>query len=634
MTKRISRIIAIVLSFLAMIYLFACNDKTTESEKNSGFVETESDFIKDGKSEYKIVYQEGDSTGIIDLAVNELTTFVSQATGVDLQIIKSTVADKWTTDSKIISVGDTDAALTSGLYGTVDIGELSETGFTIKNIGESVFLMGGGTYGTLNAVYRFLHEEFNFECYATDEIVIDTSVRDKKIIDFNDLKVIPDIVWKLSAAGEIRNDVMYARRLGYNLESDFIVSFGGRYCHNFLTAVNPNAEIETESGEQRKLSELHPDWFSVDGANVCMTRDIEGLSDYVVSEMKKAFLEYPDAIALSFTQMDNSQLCNCEECVKYGHKYGTKSASYILFMNKCSDKISGWLKENFPNKTKYLYLFAYQDSETAPATLGADGKYSPNAPELKLRENIMVQIAPIYASGYYSYDHKLNQEVYDANIQAWQSISDNIMFWTYSYYYMDNDTSGSNVPWPYFDFYGVADMYAYMASHSAISVFDEDLSANNIGFDWQRLKIYLRSKLSVDVNADLRYYTDMFFQNYFKQAGNTMKELFDSYSSYYSKMIAEKGLTGRGNNHKEIDNDELWDEGTLAYWIGLLNKAYEDIAVIKSTDPALYKTLEERICLESLTFRFINERYQYTAKFIGNGNDLATDGARYGFNFV
>lgn len=634
MTKRISRIIAIVLSFLVMISLFACNDKTTESEKNSGFVETESDFIKDGKSEYKIVYQEGDSTGIIDLAVNELTTFVSQATGVDLPIVKSTVADKWTTDSKIISVGYTDAAITSGLYDTVDVDELSETGFTIKNIGKSVFLLGGGTYGTLNAVYKFLHEEFNFECYAADEIIIDTGVRNKKIIDFNELKVIPDIVWNLTGAGEIRNDVMYARRLGYNLESDYIVSFGGSYYHNFLTVVNPNAEVETDSGEQRKLSELHPDWFSVDGANVCMTRDIEGLSDYVVSEMKKAFLEYPDATALSFTQMDNSQLCKCDECVKYSNKYGTQSASYILFMNKCSDKISGWLKENFPNKNKYLYLFAYQDSETAPATLGADGKYSPNAPELKLRENVIVQIAPIYASGYYSYDYKLNQEVYDTNIQAWRSLSDYIMFWTYSFYYMDNDTSGSNVPWPYFDFYGIADTYSYIASHSAISVFDQDLSANLIGFDWQRLKIYLRSKLSVDVNADLRYYTDMFFQNYFKQAGSTMKELFDSYSVYYSKMIVENGLTGRGNNHKEIDSDELWDEGVLAYWIGLLNQAYDDIESIRFTDPALYKTLEERICLESLTFRFINERYQYTAEFTGSGNDLLTDGARYGFNFA
>lgn len=631
--KKISvKIMALLLAALMSLGLFACggddkSDVKPDPKKNPEIVETDNYLVRNGASDYVIVYSETDAASIIDIAVNELTLFIKKASGVEMSVKKDSEAAAWTENSAYISVGNTAAATASGAKNDVSVSELTQTGYTIKNVGKSVFLLGGDVYGTLNAAYRFLHEQFNFECYAADEIALDTGVVERKLLDFDGLKLIPDIEWRLAGSGELMNNAMYLRRLGYNMEKDYIVSFGGRYCHNFLTVVDPEETVgvDPETGEEITLSEQHPEWFSTSSENLCLTRDIEGLSDYVVEKMKDAFLAAPEATAVSFTQMDDNPLCRCGKCQESIDKYGTSSASYIIFLNKCWDKIEPWIKQTFPNQEKYIYMFAYQDSTSAPASLGADGQYHPNAPELKMNKNVIVQIAPIYAASYHPYDAEKNQE-FDAIIKQWECLSDQIMFWTYSYYYKDQQ-------FPYFDFYRLSEVYEYMSKNNAKSVFDEDMSGKATVYDWARLKNYLRSKIAVDTHADLMYYTDMFFQNYFKQAAGTMRELYDSYSTYFAKMIVEKNLGGRGNNASEINHDDYWIEGTVIYWINLLNKAYKDIEPLKTSDPDLYKTLEERICLESLTFRFLNQNFNYAGDFKGSGKTLSEDYARFGYNY-
>lgn len=624
MKKILFKTIAIVMAVLTALACVGCSCKDDE-QTNGEIKETNYDLLRNGTTDYVIVYSETDSASIIDVAVNELTLFIKQASGVEVAVKKDSEAPAWTTDSTYISVGNTAAAETSGAKADVSVSELSQTGYTIKNVGKSVFLLGGEVFGTLHAAYRFLHEQFNFECYAADEIAIDMGVTDRKLLDFDNLKVIPDIEWRLAGEGELMNNAMYLRRLGYQMEKDYIVSMGGRYVHNFCTTVNPDEEIEIAGGENKLLKEVHPEWFSTSSDNLCLTRDLEGLSDYVVEKMKEAYLASPEATAISFTQMDDNPLCRCDTCNESINRYGTSSASYILFMNKCWDKLEDWVKQNFPNQEKYLYMFAYQDSTGAPASLGADGQYHPNAPELKMRKNVIVQIAPIYAASYYPYDAEKNAD-FNTLIQQWRCLSDQIMIWHYSYYY-------TNQKFPYFDFYSMSDVYSYLKNNDVKSIFDEDMPGTAIIADWAKLKNYLRSKLGVDTKADLAYYTDMFFQNYFKQAAGTMRELFDSYSTYFTKMIVDKNLGGRGNNASEINHAEYWSEGALIYWINLLNKAYEDIKPLKTTDPAMYKKLEERICLESLTFRFLNANFNYSGNFTGSGNSLAADYARFGYEY-
>lgn len=622
MNKGIKRLfttfLTVALSAIFCISAAACGcdgDKKPETPDNDNHKNevsvSDHDLVKDGKSDYTIVYPTEGIKQIIDLAVSELQNFFEQATGVFLTA-KDDESVSYNENGRYISLGENAVTAAAGAITKEDKNGLTQTAFVIKTIGQSVFLVGGAEYGTLNAVYEFLRKQFNYECYATDEIAIDTGVVNAKLLEF-DVKEIPDFTWRTSGQGELLYNTMLTRRLSMNMQSDFIMTFGGAYYHNFTMVVTEEENYDS-----------HPTWFSPDRKQLCLTRDLTGLGDYVVEKMKEEIAANPDAYALGFTQMDDCGWCNCESCLECKAKYGADSASQILFMNYCWDKLEPWLKENFPQREVYLYMFAYQNNTEAPASFDAETKqWKPNAPELVLRKNIYVQYAPIYAAGYHSYGSEENKN-FDDTMNAWLAITDNIMFWAYSFYYQTPH-------WPYYDFSDMAETYKYLKNHKVVYLFDEEYSDRGICKDWCRLKAYLKSKLSWNTDCDVSGYTDEFFVNYFKAASPTMKRLFDEYSAHYSTLIAEYKLRGQGAR-LDINKSEYWPKGLLNGWMELFNKAYEDIEFLKTSDPALYEKLEYRICLESLNYRYMCETFYGTCAFNGSGNSLATDAARFGFD--
>ena len=616
--KRFTAFLTIALGIIFCVSAAACGcggDKNpiitdNGNHKNEATV-SEHDLVKDGKSGYTIIYSADGNKQITELAVSELQNFFEQATGVFLEA-KEDKNVSYNENSEYIVLGDNSVTKASGAFTEEDAKGLTQTAFVIKTVKKSVFLVGGAEYGTLNAVYEFLRKQFNFECYATDEIAIDTGVSNAKLLEF-DVKEIPDFTWRASGQGELLYNTMLTRRLSMNMQSDFIMTFGGAYYHNFTLVVTEEENYD-----------LHSEWVSPDRQQLCLTRDLTGLGDYVVEKMKKEITDNPDAYALGFTQMDDAGWCNCQSCVDCKTKYGADSASQILFMNYCWDKLEPWLKENFPDREVYLYMFAYQSNTEAPATFDAATKqWKPNAPELVLRKNIYVQYAPIYAAGYHSYGSEENKN-FDDTMNAWLAITDNVMFWSYSFYY-------KTPHWPYYDFSDMAETYKYLKNHKVVYLFDEEYSSTGICKDWCRLKAYLKSKLAWNTDCDVSRYTDEFFVNYFKAAAPAMKRLFDEYSAHYATLIAENGLRGQGAL-LDINKAEFWPKGLLFGWIELFNKAYEDIAFLKTTDPALYEKLEYRICLESLNYRYMCETFYGTCAFTGSGNTLSSDAARFGFD--
>lgn len=607
MKRLISFLLFAALTLGVCLSGIACGGKQKEEEAT--VTPSDYDIVTEGVSDYKIVYPAGNTSSMIETAVSELQYFFEEATGVALPAVPDSGLSH-SADARVLSVGETSLLKSAGV--TAEHAALTPTGYKIQTVDRSVYMVGGGIYGSLNAVYGFLAGQFGYECYAPDEISLDRGVRNAKLMNFS-VTDVPDITWRPTSSGELMQDTQYARRLRMNMQSDFIMEFGGVFYHNYFEVVNPD-----------ELSETHPEWFSNHGLQLCFTRDPEGLADYVFEKMKAEILANPDAYALGFTQEDDGGWCSCDECKKSKEKYGADSASQILFMNNCARKLKAWLEETGSDREVYLYMFAYQAVTDAPAHYNADtGKYEPNAPELVMEDNLLVQYAPIYAAGYHSYDREINAG-FDEIMKKWSALTEHFMFWSYNYYY-------KVLNWPYFDFSDLREQYKYMVNNKVMYLFEEDRTGCAHWCDWSRYKAFIRAKLAWDTDADLNALTDAFFDNYYKDAAPYMRRLFDEYATHYTLLIEENNLRGQGNTC-DVDKEEYWPKAMLDQWIGLIEKAYDEIEYLKAGDPALYQTLFDRICLDSISFRFMSEALYSSSIYVGDGNTLEEDRAKFGMN--
>ena len=69
-------------------------------------------------------------------------------------------------------------------------------------------------------------------------------------------------------------------------------------------------------------------------------------------------------------------------------------------------------------------------------------------------------------------------------------------------------------------------------------------------------------------------------------------------------MKTEKNI--RGEWFQDLLNEENFPKGYIDTMLGYFDEAYEAIEPLKNTNPTLYETLYDRICLESLTYRYLD----------------------------
>ncbi len=614
MKKLLKRFLAISLTVLTMFTAVACsggNKEEEEAVETPTYQSSEYDLVKNSVTEYKLVYpEEQKDDSLMIYALNEFSLFFRQATGIT--ITQESDKDMVYSDGmKVISIGET--SLLSGANVTVDKTALKETGYMMKRVGQSVFLVGGSIYGTINSVYGFLSAQFDYECYAPDEIALQSGVTDEKLVDV-DVVDVPDIVWRIQGTGESMTNTTYTRRMMSNMQSDFMMTFGSTYYHNFFSVV-------TESERA-----AHPEWVSNHGLQLCLTTDFDGLVEHVVEKMKAAFLANPNATALSFTQMDDGGWCSCDNCKASKDRYGTDSAAMILFMNECARRIKVWNNEVCPERNIYLYMFAYHSTTDAPAHKDANGNWVANDESLIFEDNLLVQYAPIAAAGYYSYDNDKNKE-YNEIMQKWKALTDKFMFWSYNYYY-----KGQNFH-PYYDFHDLRNYYKYLENNGVFYLFEEDRCNVAKWTDWSRLKMYVRTNLSWNNDADLNKLYDDFFKNYYKDAATPMRKLFDEYSAYMTYIINRDGIRGQGGT-AELEKAEYWPKSMLDGWMGYIEEAYSTIKYLKGVNQTKYTLLYDRICLDSIPFRFLSEEYNFSSVYVGDGNSLEYDMKRFGLDEI
>ena len=546
-------------------------------------------LAKAGVSEYSIVVPDKseniDNYGAATRAAKELKTFFREATGADLgDYVQDTGNLK--SDIKYISIGFTNA-LNNNVEG-VDYDALGISGYSIRTIDGNVYISGQGM-GLMNGVYEFLRTHFNYEYYTDGFYKIDDCTLKDVVLQTINEEYKPSFEYRLpaygfeiTAAGGYATDPDVGYRMQYNNLS--IKGVGENMWHNFFNAI-PLEEYKS----------AHPNWFSPDGSQPCLTRDKDGLATEMAGKVKAVLAANPSATFVMIGQQDNDDWCTCDTCKSVISQYGGyNSATYILFMNAVSDKLQPYLVESGRTDVK-LGMFAYHKTQDAPVTT-VGGKVS-LIDGMKLNSNVCVVYAPIEANYYVSFNDEVNASV-KKNIEGWGLVADNVLYWIYmenfGYYQLIFDNFGS-----------MQENLQLLHEHNGMWLYNLGQYNNGNSTGFSRYKAYLNAKLMWNVNADVNALTDDFFNNYFGVASADMRKFFNEYRAM-TKHIYENEDKTIGylslNGHTPSASD-FW-YSSMNKWLGYIDNALAEAEKLSKTDATEGERVTKAVKLESLFIRY------------------------------
>lgn len=563
--------------------------------------ETSDYLVKDGKTDYVLV-ADPYASGTERTAKEEFKTLFKQATGINIQ---EASADGLVHNSsaKYISIGENDLFRTSGIE--LDKIALTDEGVRIVTKDKTVYIVGGGQYGTLYAVYDFMQITFNYEQYYLDCMEIDTGVTEKKLLNY-DVTDIPDMLRRSTNFGFLTQE--FKNRLRMPLYSgSYLLPIHAKMTADGVADRNSRSDTVHNSNEYLPRDDAeyskHADWFGDAGDVLCYTahgnsEELELMAQACAKKIEASLMAYttdlyPNMNAVSLTVEDNNDTCSCDSCSRDVERYGSPAASLMIFINKVNEYLRIWMDENKDNKLYYrenfeLVFFAYNSFAIAPVHFDeATGKYVANAPELQLDEGVSVWLALRYMLMEELNIYNERNDNGREQIAKWAAISDGLWLWTYS-----------------------TNFQQYLFFHDAFSLFNSEgyrfFAAHNVKYYYQNsqsyqtgastgfhaLSIYLQSKLAWDSSLSTEELTEKFMNAMFKDAAPIMKSMLESmklHNAKYKKDTEYVTTVAVASN---------FPYATLQNWLNMCDDAIESIEQYKNVDPKLYETLKTRIDVE------------------------------------
>ena len=569
--------------------------------------ELEDYMVQDGKTDYRILIPANYDTNA-KVASGELQTFFKQATGINLIVdFESGEGLTHNENLKYISIGDTKLLESANFNGDdntendYDKTVLTKDGVRILTKDKTVYLIGGGSQGNINAVYDFLAIMFNYEYYYHNCWEIDEGVLNAKLRDFN-VTNIPDIKHRYTGwAAVVNSSNNMAYRMRASL-SECLIPMGDiengypmAGFHN-TNEILPKA-VETNEGE----------WFSDNGDQLCYTahgdpdsyqRMVERTVKVVIDCLKdyKVGLK-PDYKFFSITHEDGGGTCTCAECQKQKETYGAASGSVIVFLNNVltllHEKMDQAIAENpedaktWARKDIYCVYFAYGGFIKAPSTEYNEelGKYVPLNQDVVFHPNLGVY----FAINNLDYSNDIYDELNNYarnNMEILFDLANIMVLWTYGVNF-----SNYMEPVNTFKFFNT-NGYSFLASGNAEYIFNQ-ANWNRAGLtSFQTLKVYLDSKCLWDSSLDTEVLTEKYFEAMFGETKEIMMELWNA-ERHYDDMLHD-----RVDNRKKYaimrttNRSEWWPAYTLIKWMDYCERAM-DLAekAYKDSDPEKYEQI-------------------------------------------
>ncbi len=594
--------------------------------------ETNEYIVKNGVTEYKILVPQGGlDDEFINAAASDLRIFFAEATGIALETVEDSDA---LPAGKYLAIGETSVASAATLDVTEK--ELGKGGFKIKTVNDNVCMMGATNEASMYAVYAFLEQALGFELYYTDFYTLNQNVKELKLMNY-DVVDIPDFEYRVQSTGWIRWNDQNIKRMAWTKSDNLIIPADDASAtwHNTFNYLPPT-QYKTE----------HPDWYAYPKANqLCYTahgneEEREQMLDIIAGRIQELFAmeKYKGWDWITVSIEDNQNCCSCETCAAEKAKYGADSAVIVKFCNDLAKRVTAWMQteegQPYYRENYRILFFAYHATNSAPVTYdAATDTYLPVDESVICDEHV----APYFAetNGDYTqnyHDENTANTIIGQNMKGWGVLCKDLYFWSYS-------TNFSHFVTPYNSFDAVQDILKFSKIEGCkyVMIQDQWIQANaQTGFGI--FKNWLHSKLLWDVNANVEELTNEFFNAYFREAAPTMLQLFSEWRTWAKYQTDVLGYNGYRSVYYNAQDTKLWPQRMLEGWVALTEKAQEEIAAYKSTNPTLYNALYEHICIESISYRYLlivlyldkySEEEAYAMK-----KAFATDVSRIGMTLI
>lgn len=561
-------------------------------------------FVNGGKTDYKLVM--GNDSDSMKTAAEFIAKHVVGATGATLPTEQVTAATRnsWSSTDKLIVFDDETLFAKAGL--TMPQTDIGKSGYYIKTVGNTVFIMCNHEFGYQMGAIKFLEAVVGYDMFSADCVVYERSgatIPDMEITERPDFEYRGTPTFKMSPST--------AYGMGYNMTSHAAMFMP---VPNRETGQNPIAVHNSFNYLPPSMYQKdHPKWFysvgTVVSEQLCYTAhgdpdEYELMVKTLYEWLKQVVDDHPDMNNITITHQDNYGYCTCDACKEVVSEYGAISAAYIMFLNDVDFLLQSDLEEEaiLAGKEKRdvnILLFAYHATLDAPAKRGEDGEFHPVSNAVKMNEHVGVFIAPISASYSSSLYEDVNRE-YAGPVEAWSCLTNKMYMWLYQTYF-------TNYFYPLHCWDTTLENYRFCIENNAIYMFNQGQQDQTTPTAFMLLKYYIDSKAQVNVNLNYKDLEEKFFRCYFKEAAEPMYKFF---SQLYTHLLyleqTDKDVDGRINNGKPnvVAKQSCWTYRTLTNYLGYIDEAYAAIADYEWRDLDTYNILKEHIMIESMFPRY------------------------------
>lgn len=566
----------------------------------------------DGYAAYRIAWDANDE-GTNDyhnykFAAEELASFLGRWTGERYQTVKMYEGAVVENNHKLIVLGGKlaeDAGLnTDGIE--------KSNGYKIVQDYTNLYIYSETSEGTLAALYGFLKEQANVVFY-TDEVFTEnvtefsTVVTAGTSITFN-----PSFNVAQTGYAEMQYSEEYQRRLGMYADWDVMTGLALKDAATVWDKQNiTNGHNMLDIFPYETFASTYSDWYIKDAGDTwqlnftASNTHLQEMKDMLVASAKVVIANMPQYKYFEFAQPDSS--------------YGPDVAGYLSFMNDVAATLNAWLAVENPDRTIALVMYAYNGTNMAPG----DGS-------IYNGENVYVTVyfAPVGSRYPFKIDDSNNywkntstnafdtsETIYE-KLLSWTKLEGfnkdrNLIYWMYGtdfYNYMMPMDTISNLQYNYQKLHEMGtDMIKYQF---------QTKNRDNVGSDWQRLKTYLSSELTKDVNADVATLQANFMNAMYGAGATYMQQLlsaqqahctYDNFNSLDSALYSNytEQYFGIINGSTKLMSTRYFSKDALNTWMGYINSAKAAVNADVNLSADEKAGYIERIEVEALSIRYM-----------------------------